>query len=537
MIVAENTVWEAGSRHELKGATVQIPAGVTLTVEEGVTVSGGVIEVSGNLHVKGSAENRTKFVRVEIDFAGEDDLSSGTGPEIIAGFAAFVKGEFLNGQSDRTGHVSVSDSAFEGAGTINITHPTSASNFTRNSFLDTRLLIATDSNAPLTIDSNFFSVSDEFSHPEGPTIEIRESTESALQIKHNSFYAYNGGTAIALSEQYRGPGINAQQNFWGNTDPEKIGELILDGNDGPRATVSVENSLSLPYVRVTFDDEDYLTLVPFNDTPTEDADGQDPEGTPAAAEENEDIAAQGNNTSQSEGDLPEHADGAEPDDDSDDDSDDEDLATAQVESQTVIPFETFLPNFRDGQALDASLVNGIVDQELLTGDGETGYKVSLQDLGHAGYDNALGVYEVNANGDIIDTRILIGNANSDKAAESMITDVEDGHGLGFFILQDAAERIDTYTDADSFSFVDENGETANISDGAAILLAVNGDIIEDITVFHSYSAGLNADNQEHVISGTAEDDDSVFIGFEDLTGTGDRDYEDVVFQLTALDLV
>ncbi|WHZ37655.1 hypothetical protein [Sagittula sp. MA-2] len=109
------------------------------------------------------------------------------------------------------------------------------------------------------------------------------------------------------------------------------------------------------------------------------------------------------------------------------------------EGETTVTFDILLPMLQEGQAVDPELVNGIVNQDYLRGDGATDFRVTLRDLGFAGYDNVLGVYEFTSAGDIVDTRLLINDANADKSAEVTITGVEAGNTLGFFIVQDAAD--------------------------------------------------------------------------------------------------
>lgn len=201
---------------------------------------------------------------------------------------------------------------------------------------------------------------------------------------------------------------------------------------------------------------------------------------------------------------------------------------------TTITYETFLPQLANQQAVNAAQVNGIVSQEYLTGDGATDFRVTLNDMAQAGFDNVVGVYEIDASGNIVDTRILFANANSDIATIANITGVEAGHRLGFFVVQDAAHWASTLEQSDVLSFVDSSGAAGNVADGSALSLAVNG-LATDEIVFHSFDAALNADGVEHVLSGVDRGGRSISIGFEDLLGGGDRDYEDLVFRVEAMD--
>jgi hypothetical protein len=155
-------------------------------------------------------------------------------------------------------------------------------------------------------------------------------------------------------------------------------------------------------------------------------------------------------------------------------------------------------------------------------------------MGFAGYDNTVGVYEVDSSGNIVDTRILFENANSDKSAVAGITDVEAGNRLGFFIVQDAADWATTLTAADTLSFVNSSGAAATIADGNDISIAVNGFAVDEM-VFHSFAEDMNSDGVQHSLSGVEIGGEAISVGFEDLTGGGDRDYEDVVFRVELVD--
>ncbi len=203
-------------------------------------------------------------------------------------------------------------------------------------------------------------------------------------------------------------------------------------------------------------------------------------------------------------------------------------------TDTFITFEEHLAEVSERTALDTDDINGIVNQGFLTGNGTNDFRITLDDRTAAGYDNVLGVYEIDGNGNIVDVRILVDNANG-ATTTADITDVEGGNQLGFFIVQDGADWLDGLAEGDSFSFVDAGGEAANIDDGAEVALAVNGVAVNQ-RVFHSFDAALNGDGAIHAISGANEEDDgaSLFVGFEDKTGGGDRDYQDVLFSVEML---
>ena len=214
-----------------------------------------------------------------------------------------------------------------------------------------------------------------------------------------------------------------------------------------------------------------------------------------------------------------------------------DFMAAQGVNDTNVTFEAFLPSLTEQTAVDANVVNGVANQAFLTGNGSNNFRLTMDELSGAGYNNAIGVYEVDASGNMVDVRLLINNANTDTSATADITGVDAGNKLGFFLVQDGASWADTITNSDTFSFIDSSDNTAaNVEDGPDVVLAVNGATAGQ-TVFHSFADTLNVDGLQHVLSGVADGGRALKIGFEDLTGGGDKDYQDVVFSVETFDII
>lgn len=211
-----------------------------------------------------------------------------------------------------------------------------------------------------------------------------------------------------------------------------------------------------------------------------------------------------------------------------------DFMAVQAGEDTLLSFHGRLPALVEGQAVADNLINGITNPAFLTAQGPSDFAVNLVDMGYAGFRNALGVYEITADGRMTETRLLFDDAAADKSASALISGVEDGHQLGFFIVQDAASWAAGLGDDDTLAFLTESGDIANLTDGTQGRLAVNG-VAVDEEVYHSHDAGLNRDGQVHALSGVAEGGASMLVGFEDLTGLGDRDFEDVVLSIEPLD--
>lgn len=200
---------------------------------------------------------------------------------------------------------------------------------------------------------------------------------------------------------------------------------------------------------------------------------------------------------------------------------------------TIISYAKYLPGLSDGDRVDSSDINGIVNKDFLAGDGATDFRIELNDIGHAGYNNVLGVYDILDNGEITNVRLLYDNTNRDTGAVT-INDVADGARLGFFIVQNAADWARSVSNSDVLEFRSSEGGIADVDDDFDLILTLNGSRVRE-TTFHAENASLNVDDAQHALSGIVEGGDSMIIGFEDLTGGGDQDYEDVVFTVTRIE--
>lgn len=189
-----------------------------------------------------------------------------------------------------------------------------------------------------------------------------------------------------------------------------------------------------------------------------------------------------------------------------------------------------LPDLREGSAVDTGMVNGIPAQAALTGDSTTVFRVTLQ-KGTADFANAVGVYEVATDGSLVDARLLFSNADSMTGASEVVSSVEDGHRLGFFVVQDGADWAAALSATDSLEFRATSGGAGTLQDGSDLVLHAGG-IATDHAVLHSLDPTLNPDGAQHALSGVAAGANVLTIGFEDLVGGGDRDYQDVLLTVT-----
>ena len=119
-----------------------------------------------------------------------------------------------------------------------------------------------------------------------------------------------------------------------------------------------------------------------------------------------------------------------------------------------------------------------------------------------------------------------------------------GERIGFFVVPDGYNQRGMkalLTDKSAtFKFVDANGKTGNVNSGQELKLvhvAANGGetVVKSAygtTVFHSFdngTKGLNGDGVNHAVGIVDNVHGTVKVGFEDLKGGGDKDFNDSVF--------
>lgn len=210
----------------------------------------------------------------------------------------------------------------------------------------------------------------------------------------------------------------------------------------------------------------------------------------------------------------------------------DDVYVWQRGSDMRLAFQNYLANVQEGQALDSGNVNGITNTDILTGNGSTTFRVSIDQRARTALSNTLGVYEIDQMGLIRDVRVLLNDVGEARLPD-LITGVENDHTLGFFIIANGKSFADTLTNSDTLTFQDASNAAGNINAGVALSLAVNG-ITQSLNVFHSHTATLNLDGVQHSISGLSANGSNMIIGFEDTFGGGDFDYQDVLFSIEAL---
>ncbi|MFK7838517.1 MAG: CHRD domain-containing protein [Sulfitobacter sp.] len=195
-------------------------------------------------------------------------------------------------------------------------------------------------------------------------------------------------------------------------------------------------------------------------------------------------------------------------------------ATNDGQTTAVAFLESLLGDGQDlieGQAVDAGDIDGISFNEFVTGNGSetdgTDFTITL-DNSTSGFSNSFGVFVYDtATGATSDAQIVA--ANAQNGGSITVNDVAEGEQLGFFIVQDGADAVSGLSGDIVFN-LDENSAS------------ING--LSDVEIFQSINAAANSDGAQHFLSGS-DAGGILRVGVEDLTGLGDRDFQDVVFNI------
>ena len=174
--------------------------------------------------------------------------------------------------------------------------------------------------------------------------------------------------------------------------------------------------------------------------------------------------------------------------------------------------------------LDGAAKRGIIDQEYLNGDTSWSFNVDIiNSKSSANFKNALGAYEIDSKGNIVDVRIIDTNT-TDTTDTIKVTGVNKGNDLGFFIVQDGYNRLDKVLGGNDLDLV--------VNKGSIYLTNSSGVLTKKVFVSHDKS--LNYDNFQHVTSMDNPNSTGAIISFDDQhEGGRDRDMTDVVFEVTA----
>ena len=171
----------------------------------------------------------------------------------------------------------------------------------------------------------------------------------------------------------------------------------------------------------------------------------------------------------------------------------------------------------------------------------------------AGFQNALGVYQITADGHVHNVQMVFANASEvgsggDLTAGKSTAQINlvAGERIGYFIVPNGygqAGMPSVLSDkSGTWSLVDGNGHQGTLTSLASLKLVHTTDAGVSTTVKSAYGTSLfhtlagttgviNPDQFDHVRGSVTLADGAVKLAFEDLWGGGDKDFDDTVFSV------
>jgi len=239
-IIRENTTWTEENSPYIITDTVQIPGGVTLTIEPGVLITkptaGDMFLVQGTIYAHGTINKKIIFDGGEnSNFFNMDASDSLTVLDLE--YCIFKNGKsfWYSTKSEQWASLSLKYSELRNLSTVsNMYYFRSTGHkiyIEYNKFLNSAgFLIGTDIDVYAYIRYNLFNEN------VGPVLRIKPTCTGRITIKYNSFINMQG---IAL-ELCTSINQDATENYWGTTDTAVIDSMIYDGNDDIRIRGFIE---------------------------------------------------------------------------------------------------------------------------------------------------------------------------------------------------------------------------------------------------------------------------------------------------------
>ncbi|MCI2257268.1 Ig-like domain-containing protein [Domibacillus sp. PGB-M46] len=207
---------------------IQVADGVSVTVDPGVEIKNGQIQLFGTakLVAKGTDAEKIRLENVTINA----DNWSKAGVEIE--HATLQK---VNYYSFLSGALIVRDSEVHSSN-FKLYEPSEASYLEGNLFTDNSALNITSTTSLALIKNNTFK--NKNTVPD-ITYDYTNKTKQNVQIVGNNFLVTDK-TVIRIEDVNSGDIINAQSNYWGTIDTKIIDSIIFDGNDDYNSNAFVQ---------------------------------------------------------------------------------------------------------------------------------------------------------------------------------------------------------------------------------------------------------------------------------------------------------
>jgi hypothetical protein len=239
-IIHHDTTWTASGGPYNITDTVQIPDGITLTIEAGTQINHKILNdpgkqlftVKGNIKVRGDSNNLVYFNSSKNGLFFNFEFSdNNTNVEI--NYSKFLNGRFAGVRNSAS--LQIKNSIFKDVQNLPEYYTNQGGNdiyIENNIFINSGTLAFLNScgdDRRFYIRNNYF-----FNCIGGGCIHSAACQESMI-VEYNSFLEPNktnlGSIAVTVDQYHANSGIQATNNYWGTNNIDVINEMIYDKND------------------------------------------------------------------------------------------------------------------------------------------------------------------------------------------------------------------------------------------------------------------------------------------------------------------
>lgn len=224
-IISSDTTWDiSGSPYMINGL-VQVAYGSTLTIDPGVEVQGGQLDVFGTLSAQGSVDAFIVFSDVNVSVGNN---TSAEPASIEIRFAEFQGGSLLAPSGGAGyGSLQLRDSTLTETDYMYLWYPTSSVYIERNIFIKAGgISIGTHAGTDVYIRNNFFQ-----EQVSGFAVTNWASYGGSNTVVENNSFVSTDRLALQLPAGYDNAAMTAYNNYWGTVDESVIEQMIFDKND------------------------------------------------------------------------------------------------------------------------------------------------------------------------------------------------------------------------------------------------------------------------------------------------------------------
>ena len=234
-ILTNNTTWTTANSPYTITNTIEIPDGINLTIEPGVTVTIQSLDttmflINGVIQAHGNATNK-------IIFDGNDNSNFfKTNHPVAKGFVDLDYCIIRNGQSafwfDNTGSFNLTNSELSNLSQSSyLWYPSQDTFIEYNSFTNTAgIKIGTDDYSSHTPGDVYIKFN-LFNSNQGFIINNYASYGSSKIIVNNNSFTNTAGIILEVEKTATTADMDASQNYWGTTNTTIIDSMIYDKND------------------------------------------------------------------------------------------------------------------------------------------------------------------------------------------------------------------------------------------------------------------------------------------------------------------